>query len=48
MVPKIDSPEDLATMYKNFRGRAPTIDAMLVDRGLKEAPAETPVPPKKN
>jgi len=26
--------EDLATLYKNFRGRAPTIDAMLKDRGL--------------
>ena len=26
--------EDLATMYKDFRGRAPTIDAMLKDRGL--------------
>ena len=39
--------EDLATMYKNFRGRAPTVDAMLVDRGLKEAPAETQAPPKK-
>jgi peptidyl-dipeptidase Dcp len=26
--------EDLASLYKNFRGRAPAIDAMLKDRGL--------------
>ncbi|MEO7062432.1 MAG: peptidyl-dipeptidase Dcp [Dokdonella sp.] len=39
--------EDLATMYKNFRGRAPTVDAMLVDRGLKDAPAQAPMQPKK-
>ncbi len=38
--------EDLATMYKNWRGHAPTVDAMLVDRGLKEAPADT-APKKK-
>ncbi len=41
--------EDLATMYQNFRGRAPTVDAMLVHRGLKELPAtgaKTDLPPK--
>ncbi|MEP6511528.1 MAG: peptidyl-dipeptidase Dcp [Dokdonella sp.] len=41
--------EDLAMMYKNFRGRAPTVDAMLVHRGLKELPAtgaKTDLPPK--
>ncbi len=39
--------EDLATMYKNWRGHAPSVDAMLVDRGLKDAPAQTPAPQKK-
>jgi peptidyl-dipeptidase Dcp len=39
--------EDLAKMYANFRGRAPTVDAMLVDRGLKEAPVDTAVPTRK-
>jgi len=39
--------EDLAKMYANFRGHAPTVDAMLVDRGLKEAPADMQAPPKK-
>ena len=29
--------EDLATMYRNWRGRAPTIDAMMKDRGLLPA-----------
>jgi peptidyl-dipeptidase Dcp len=38
--------EDLAAMYKGWRGRAPTVADMLVDRGLKEAPAETQTPPK--
>jgi peptidyl-dipeptidase Dcp len=32
--------EDLATMYRNWRGRDPNIDAMKKDRGL-EAPAGT-------
>ena len=39
--------EDLAKMYANFRGHAPTVDAMLIDRGLKEAPPDTQAPPKK-
>jgi peptidyl-dipeptidase Dcp len=39
--------EDLAKMYANFRGHAPTVDAMLIDRGLKEAPADTQASPKK-
>jgi len=39
--------EDLAKMYANFRGHAPTVDAMLIDRGLKEVPADMPAPPKK-
>ncbi|MBU6199306.1 MAG: peptidyl-dipeptidase Dcp [Xanthomonadaceae bacterium] len=30
--------EDLATMYRDWRGRNPTIAAMLVDRGLKAEP----------
>ncbi|HET6631668.1 MAG TPA: peptidyl-dipeptidase Dcp [Rhodanobacteraceae bacterium] len=29
--------EDLAKMYKEWRGRAPSIEPMLVDRGLKPA-----------
>ncbi|HTV15902.1 MAG TPA: peptidyl-dipeptidase Dcp [Acidobacteriaceae bacterium] len=28
--------EDLSTLYANWRGRAPKIDAMIEDRGLKE------------
>jgi peptidyl-dipeptidase Dcp len=28
--------EDLATVFRNFRGRDPKIDALLVQRGLKE------------
>ena len=40
--------EDLAKMYADFRGHAPTVDAMLVNRGLKEeAPADTRAPIKK-
>ena len=27
--------EDLAKMYRDFRGRAPSIEPMLEDRGLK-------------
>ncbi len=27
--------EDLATVYRDFRGRDPKIDALLVQRGLK-------------
>ncbi len=30
--------EDLATMYKNWRGQAPSIEPMLLNRGLQEAP----------
>ena len=30
--------EDLATMYKDWRGQAPSIEPMLLNRGLKEAP----------
>ncbi len=30
--------DDLDTMYKNWRGRAPSIEPMLIDRGLKDAP----------
>ncbi len=36
--------EDLATMYKTWRGHAPEIEPMLEDRGLKDAPKN---PPKK-
>ena len=41
--------QDLASMYKAWRGRAPTVDAMLIHRGLKELPApgaKNDVPPK--
>jgi peptidyl-dipeptidase Dcp len=27
--------EDLATMYRDWRGRDPNVDAMLKDRGLE-------------
>jgi peptidyl-dipeptidase Dcp len=40
--------QELADMYKAWRGRAPTVDAMLVHRGLKDLPApgaKTDVPP---
>jgi len=30
--------EDLATLYREFRGEDPSVEAMLVHRGLKEAP----------
>lgn len=30
--------EDLATLYRTWRGQPPSIEPMLVDRGLKEAP----------
>jgi peptidyl-dipeptidase Dcp len=30
--------EDLATLYKTWRGQAPSIEPMLENRGLKEAP----------
>ncbi len=30
--------EDLAKMYRDWRGRNPSIAPMLVDRGLKAAP----------
>jgi len=30
--------EDLATMYRNWRGHEPSVEPMLIDRGLKEAP----------
>ncbi|HUH56384.1 MAG TPA: peptidyl-dipeptidase Dcp [Rhodanobacter sp.] len=31
--------EDLATMYRNWRGQEPEIEPMLENRGLKDAPA---------
>ncbi len=31
--------EDLAKMYKDWRGKDPSIEPMLIDRGLKDAPA---------
>jgi peptidyl-dipeptidase Dcp len=31
--------EDLATMYKAWRGQDPSIEPMLEFRGLKQAPA---------
>ncbi len=33
---------DLATLYSDWRGRAPTVDAMMKHRGLKEAAPATP------
>ncbi len=33
--------QDLAKLYRDFRGRDPKIDAMLQDRGLKDADAGT-------
>ena len=30
--------EDLAKMYKDWRGQEPSIEPMLIDRGLKDAP----------
>ncbi|HXS72786.1 MAG TPA: peptidyl-dipeptidase Dcp [Rhodanobacteraceae bacterium] len=36
--------EDLATMYKNWRGRDPNIDAMKKDRGLEPAANSKPTP----
>ncbi len=30
--------EDLAKMYKDWRGQAPSIEPMLENRGLKDAP----------
>jgi peptidyl-dipeptidase Dcp len=39
--------EDLAKMYADFRGRAPTVDAMLIERGLSGTPADTRAPAKK-
>jgi len=30
---------DAATLYRNFRGRDPSVDALLEERGLK--PADT-------
>ncbi|QNJ99875.1 peptidyl-dipeptidase Dcp [Dyella telluris] len=30
--------QDLATLYKNWRGKDPSIEPMLLNRGLKEAP----------
>jgi len=30
--------EDLGTMYKDWRGKEPSIEPMLIDRGLKDAP----------
>ena len=32
--------EDLAKMYKDWRGQNPSIQPMLIDRGLKNAPAK--------
>ena len=32
--------EDLSTMYKDWRGKAPSIEPMLIDRGLKDAPGK--------
>jgi peptidyl-dipeptidase Dcp len=36
--------EDMATMYRNFRGRDPIVDPLLIERGLK-SPTE-PMSPK--
>jgi len=30
--------EDAATLYRNFRGRDPSVDALLIERGLKADP----------
>jgi peptidyl-dipeptidase Dcp len=30
--------EDLAEMYKAWRGKEPSVEPMLIDRGLKDAP----------
>jgi peptidyl-dipeptidase Dcp len=30
--------EDLAKMYKDWRGKEPSVEPMLIDRGLKDAP----------
>jgi peptidyl-dipeptidase Dcp len=30
--------EDLAQMYKAWRGKDPSVEPMLIDRGLKDAP----------
>jgi len=30
--------EDLAKMYKDWRGKDPSVEPMLIDRGLKDAP----------
>jgi peptidyl-dipeptidase Dcp len=35
--------EDLATMYKNWRGKEPSVESMLIDRGLKDAPKDSAV-----
>ncbi|MBN8728585.1 MAG: peptidyl-dipeptidase Dcp [Xanthomonadales bacterium] len=32
--------EDLATLYRTWRGQPPSIEPMLVDRGLKESPRQ--------
>jgi peptidyl-dipeptidase Dcp len=32
--------EDAAAMYRAFRGRDPIVEPLLIERGLKEAPAE--------
>jgi peptidyl-dipeptidase Dcp len=32
--------EDVAAMYRAFRGRDPIVEPLLIERGLKEAPAE--------
>ncbi|MCK9540134.1 peptidyl-dipeptidase Dcp [Dokdonella sp.] len=34
--------EDLATLYRTWRGQPPSIEPMLIDRGLKEAPTAKP------
>lgn len=31
--------EDLATLYATWRGKAPSVEPMLIERGLKDAPA---------
>ena len=34
--------QDLATLYRNWRGKDPSIEPMLLNRGLKEAPPKKP------
>ncbi len=44
MVLSRGSTEDMAQLYRTFRGRDPSVEPLLEERGLKEAKADGAAP----